>query len=222
MALSLVLPLVEPYERIKEQLVVMQHALAPLNLTKWQIARLLAAQVYRDTSPVARASLIVFFSVSLILALDSFVLHPYIFSLQRLGVPKLKPSKGKHAFDYKPMLDEAAAKYPDRPWFFGYSGFEFVVFPSAYVNEIRRLPAKTASLVDFLTTVQFGGYKLIGTDDSSNTLHKTASTDLARSIGPLGLARQETARRAVSRTFGDHPFRSSSASVEYWIRIVSF
>ncbi|CAI4215814.1 unnamed protein product [Parascedosporium putredinis] len=177
MTLPIVASLVEQYETIKEQFVVMQQALAPLNLTKWQIARLLAAQLYRDTP-------------------------------RSLGVPKLTPSNGKHAFDYKPMLDEAARKYPDRPWFFGYSGFELVVFPSAYVNEIRRLPARTASLVDFLTTVQFGGYRLIGTDDSSNTLHKTASTDLARSIAPLGPARQETARRApyaVGINLGDCP-----------------
>lgn len=211
MPIPIVSGLVEQYEAVKEQFTVMQQALAPLNLTKWQIAQLLAAQIYRDASPVARLTFIIVIGLFLLIALDSLVLQPYIFSLRRLGIPKLKPSKGKHAFDYKPMLEEAAAKYPDRPWFFGYSGFEFVVFPSAYVDEVRRLPAKKASLVDFLTTVQFGGYRLIGTDDSSNTLHKTASTDLARSIGPLGPARQETARRAVSENL-DHFSASSQLS----------
>ncbi|SPO07542.1 uncharacterized protein DNG_10236 [Cephalotrichum gorgonifer] len=205
MTIPIVSGLVEQYETVKEQFVVMQQALAPLNLTKWQIARLLAGQVYRDTPPLARFAFIFFVGVFLLIALDSVILQPYIFSLRRRGVPKLTPSNGKHAFDYKPMLLEAAEKYPHSPWFFGYSGFELVVFPSAYVDEIRRLPARTASLVDFLTTVQFGGYRLIGTDDSSNTLHKTASTDLARSIGPLGLARQETARRAWESSLGHCP-----------------
>ncbi|PKS11755.1 hypothetical protein jhhlp_001744 [Lomentospora prolificans] len=205
MEVPIISGLVEQYEMIKEQFIVMQQALAPLNLTKWQIARLLAAQLYRDTPIFVQLAVIFFIGLSLLLALDSLVFQPYLFSLRRLGIPQLKPSKGKHAFDYKPMLDEAARKYPDRPWFFGYSGFELVVFPSAYVNEIRRLPARTASLVDFLTTVQFGGYRLIGTDDSSNTLHKTASTDLARSIGPLGPARQETARRAWESNLGPCP-----------------
>lgn len=197
MAVPILSGLAEQYAAVREQFSIMQQALAPLNLTKWQIARLLAAQVYRDTSPLARLALIFTVGGLLLIVLDSVVLQPYVFSLRRLGVPKLKPSKGEHAFDYKPMLEEAAEKHPHSPWFFGYSGFELVVFPSAYVDEVRRLPARTASLVDFLTTVQFGGYRLIGTDDSSNTLHKTASTELARSIGPLGPARQETARRAV-------------------------
>ncbi|KAH9216455.1 cytochrome P450 [Leptodontidium sp. 2 PMI_412] len=132
-------------------------------------------------------------------------LLPYVYSLRRLGIPKLSPSNGKHAFDYKPMLDEAAIKYPDRSWLFSYSGFEFVVFPSAYVDEIRRLPARTASLVDFLTTVQFGGRHLIGSDDSSNTLHKTASTDLARSVGLMGLERQQAAHHACISAIGPCP-----------------
>lgn len=195
----------DQYEMLLEQFTVMQAALAPLNLTRWQLFRLLAAQIWRDTSPTIRVGLIVLASGLLILALDAFILQPYVYSLRRLGIPKLSPSKGKHAFDYKPMLDEAARKYPDRPWLFAYSGFEFVVFPSAYVEEIRRLPARTASLVDFLTTVQFGGWHLIGSDDSSNTLHKTASTDLARSVGTMGIGRQEAARRACESTIGPCP-----------------
>ncbi|KAK3369530.1 cytochrome P450 [Lasiosphaeria ovina] len=195
MAIPIVSGLANHYENLREQFQVMQQALAPLNLTKWQLARLLAAQVWRDTSPLLRTSLLVVLVGSL----------PYFLSLRRLGVPELKPTNGRHAFDYKPMLDEAAKKYPDRPWFFTYSGFELVVLPSAYVDEVRRLAARTASLVDFLTTVQFGGWKLIGTDDSSSTLHKTASTDLARSVGPLGHVRQDVAREALRAVVGDAP-----------------
>ncbi|KAK4035034.1 cytochrome P450 [Parachaetomium inaequale] len=191
------------YYNLVEQFQVMQQALAPLNLTKWQLARLLAAQVWRDTSPLLRTTLLVIFIGSLILAIDAYIIQPYFLSLRRLGVPELKPTNGRHAFDYKPMLEEAAQKYPDRPWFFTYSGFELVVLPSAYVDEVRRLAARTASLVDFLTTVQFGGWKLIGTDDSSSTLHKTASTELARSVGPLGHARQQVAREAIQAVVGD-------------------
>ncbi|PVH78949.1 cytochrome P450 [Cadophora sp. DSE1049] len=197
----------EQYETLLEQFTVMQAALAPLNLTRWQLVRLLGAQIWRDTSPTIRTGLIVLVSGVLILTLDAVILHPYVYSLRRLGIPKLSPSKGKHAFDYKPMLDEAARKYPDRPWLFAYSGFEFVVFPSAYVEEVRRLPARKASLVDFLTTVQFGGWHLIGPDDSSNTLHKTASTDLARSVGNMGVGHQQAARRACESTIGPCPDR---------------
>lgn len=193
------------YDHLAEQFQVIQEALAPLNLTKWQIVQLLAAQVWRNTSPFLRTTLLVLLAGSLLLGLDSYIIQPYFLSLRRLGVPELKPTNGRHPFDYKPMLDEAAKKYPDQPWFFTYSGFELVVLPSAYVEEVRRLGAQTASLVDFLTTVQFGGWKLIGTDDSSSTLHKTASTDLARSIGPLGPARQQVARDALQAAVGDAP-----------------
>ncbi|KAH6723926.1 cytochrome P450 [Leptodontidium sp. MPI-SDFR-AT-0119] len=171
----------------------------------WQLVRLLGAQSWRGTSPTIRTGLIILVGGLLILALDSFILQPYVYSLRRLGIPKLSPSNGKHALDHKPMLDEAAIKYPDRPWLFSYSGFEFVVFPSAYVDEIRRLPARTASLVDFLTTVQFGSWHLIGLNDSSNTLHKTASTDLARSVGLMCLERQQAAHRACISAIGPCP-----------------
>ncbi|KAK0641438.1 cytochrome P450 [Cercophora newfieldiana] len=207
MSIPIISGLTSHYENLLEQFQIIQEALVPLNLTKWQIARLLAAQAWRETPPLLRTSLLVALAGSLILAIDAYIVQPYFFSLRRLGVPELKPTNHgqRHAFDYKPMLDEAAKKYPDRPWFFTYSGFELVVFPSAYVDEVRRLGARTASLVDFLTTVQFGGWKLIGTDDSSSTLHKTASTDLARSVGPLGPARQQVAREALQAVVGDAP-----------------
>ena len=184
------------YTDLQEQYFILRQSLAPLNLTRWQIFRLLLAQAWRDTPDAVKIGLASLIGVLLLVAVDTWIIQPYFLSVRRLGVPQLKPGRGKHAWDYKPMLDEAVEKYPHSPWFFSYSGFEFVVFPSAYVDEIRRLPARTASLVNFLTTVQFGGWRLIGTDDTSSTLHKVASTDLARSIAPMGLARQETAQRA--------------------------
>ncbi|KAK4442212.1 cytochrome P450 [Podospora aff. communis PSN243] len=205
MTIPIVSGLAGHYETLKEQFQVMQEALAPLNLTKWQIARLLFAQIWRDTSLLLRTTLLVVSVGALILALDAYIVQPYFLSLRRIGVPELKPTNGRHAFDYKPMLDEAAKKYPNLPWFFAYSGFELVVFPSAYVDEVRRLTARTASLVDFLTTVQFGGWKLIGTDDTSSTLHKTAQTDLARNIGLLGQVRQSVARKALEAPLSRDP-----------------
>ncbi|KAK3385182.1 cytochrome P450 [Podospora didyma] len=199
---SLVSGIQAQYIDLQEQYFILRQSLAPLNLTGWQLARLLLAQVWRDIPTSAKLGLGLLVGVAILLAVDGFLVQPYFQSVRRLGIPRLWPSQGKHAWDYKPMLDEAAEKYPHNPWFFAYSGFEFVVFPSAYVDEIRRLPARTASLVDFLTTVQFGGWRLIGSDDSSSTLHKTASTDLARSIAPLGLARQDTAKRAWEAAAG--------------------
>ena len=58
--------------------------------------------------------------------------------------------------DLQANAERPAAKYPHTPWFFTYSGFEFVVLSSPYVDEVRRLPGRTASLVNFLTTVHFG------------------------------------------------------------------
>ncbi|KAK0613998.1 cytochrome P450 [Immersiella caudata] len=203
MSIPIASGLASHYENLREQFQVMHEALAPLNLTKWQITRLLFAQIWRDTSPLLRTTLLVLVVGGFVLAVDAFIVQPYFLSLRRIGVPELKPVNGRHAFDYKPMLDEAAKKYPNLPWFFSYSGFELVVFPSGYVDEVRRLTAKTASLVDFLTTVQFGGWKLIGTDESSNTLHKTAQTDLARTIGLLGNVRQHVARKALQTVIGD-------------------
>ena len=190
------------YTDLQEQYLILRQSLAPLNLTRWQILRLLLAQAWRDTPDAAKLGLVSVVIVFFLVAVDNWIIQPYFLSVRRLGVPRLKPGRGKHAWDYKPMLDEAVEKHPHSPWFFSYSGFEFVVFPSAYVDEIRRLPARTASLVNFLTTVQFGGWRLIGTDDTSSTLHKVASTDLARSIAPLSLARQETAQRAWQTALG--------------------
>ena len=206
---------------LHEQYLILRQSLAPLNLTTTQIIRLLLAQAYRETPTPLKLFFSFLFGVTLLLLLDTYLIHPYFFSLSRLSIPRLYPAKfpTAHRNDYKPMLDFAHKTYPHEPWFFGYSGFEFVVFPSAYVEEIRRLPARTASLVDFLTNVQFGGWRLIGTDESSSVLHKVASTDLARGVGLMGRARGESAKQAWEAVFTRKGGKEKGKGKGKWVEV---
>lgn len=194
---------VEEIDLWKEQFQVMQGALAPLNLTKWQLFKLLSQQIWRDASPVGRAALAGIPSIILGLVLFFFVIEPYFLSLRRLGLPlhSMKPrGKGQGDYDYRRLLEEGATKYPGQPYLTSYAGDEFVVFPSTFFDEVKRLPQNKASMAQYMNMKAFRGFNFLGTHGVSMT--KTIGVDISRGITLKVNKRQDQARVACEAAIG--------------------
>lgn len=95
------------YIRLQENYLVIKQTFAGLRLTKWQIARLIVAQILRDTSPR------MLIGISIALALFFIWVTRMVFfpsrSLKRLGIPLVGKSKG-NKMDFRKMLEDAAIK----------------------------------------------------------------------------------------------------------------
>lgn len=203
MAKNLIIRAGQEFDLLKEQYQVMQGALAPLNLTKWQIFKLFSQHVWRESSPVIRIVSVGIPSLLILLGLFFFFLEPYFYSLRRLGLPlhSMKPrGKGQGDYDYRRLLVEGASKYPNQPYLTSYAGDEFVVFPSSFFDEVKRLPQHKASMAQYMNTKAFRGFNFLGTHGPSMT--KTIGVDISRGITLKVNKRQEQARVAFEAAIG--------------------
>lgn len=116
---------------------------------------------------------------------------------RKLGLPALAMEKG---WDYAKVLEEGSKKYPNSPYIITCSGYEYVVFPSSSFEEIKRLNASRASMVDWFTTVFWQGWHFLGTDNSSP--YHTFGIDLVRALPSRVWMRQENARAAFYTVLG--------------------
>lgn len=85
---------------------VIRQTFAPLRLTRWQLTKLVTAQLWRDVTPLARV-LIVAVCLLLPIWLASQSLGPK--SLRKLGIPLASKSKSRK-LDFKEVLEGSAAK----------------------------------------------------------------------------------------------------------------
>ncbi|PGH16798.1 hypothetical protein AJ80_05113 [Polytolypa hystricis UAMH7299] len=206
MATKLISSAVEEYNLLLEQLQVMQGALAPLNLSKTQIAKLLAEQIWRDASSLGRAAVLAIPVIFILLPLYVYVIEPRFISLRRLGLPyhTMQPKgKGQGNYDYRTMLQEGAIKYPNQPYLTSYAGDEFVVFPSAFFDEVKRLPQSQASMSEYMNMKAFRGFRFLGTHGPS--MIKTIGVDISRNITLKVNKRQGQARAACEAALGPAP-----------------
>lgn len=206
MASTLISRVINESNLVVEQFKVMQGALAPLNLTKTQIARLFIQQLWREASPTARVAAGSIFLLSIFTLAYVSVIERHFLSLRRLGLPfhKMQPkSKTVGSYDYKDMLQEGARLYPNQPYLTSYAGDEFVVFPSTFFDEVKRLPQSQASMVGYMNMKTFRGFKFLGRHGPPMT--KTVGVDISRSITLKVNKRQQQAREACEATIGPVP-----------------
>lgn len=93
--------------RIQESYMVITQTFAGLRLSRWQLTRLLASQIWRELSPTTAA-----FVVLLIVVLPLWILSSLLGrkkSAQSLGIPLLGKSKGRK-MDFLQMMEDAAEK----------------------------------------------------------------------------------------------------------------
>lgn len=126
---------------------VVRQTLAPLRLTRWQITKLLAAQVWRDSGLLGRSILMTTIGF-LLLVLVSRLTRPR--SLRKLGIPyAAKSGSPWFRLDFKQVLEDTAAQSPASPFLLDAFGVEYVVFPSECFDEVKRLPESKASAFAF-------------------------------------------------------------------------
>ncbi|KAK5633752.1 hypothetical protein RRF57_009467 [Xylaria bambusicola] len=182
--------------RIQESYLVITQTFAGLRLSRWQLTRLLAAQIWRELSPIA--ALIV---VLLIVVLPLWVLSMFFRrkSLQKLGIPLLGKSKGRK-MDFLQMMEDAAKKYPNNVCLIRAFGTEYVVFPSKHFDEVKRLPEAKASAQAFMREAFHEAWS--GIPRHSSELTKAVFVDLSRSIPALVQNRQEDCAAASEQVLG--------------------
>lgn len=132
-------------------------------------------------------------------------------AMRKVGLPALKMRKG---WDYAALLEEGSKRYPNSPYIISYSGYEYVVFPSSAFDEIKRLNASRASMVDWFTTVFWQGWHFLGTDNSAR--YHTVGIDLARALPSRVWMRQEHARAAFDTVLGAPGTHKEWKDVSLW------
>ncbi|KAI1193514.1 cytochrome P450 oxidoreductase GliF [Nemania serpens] len=183
--------------RIQESYMVITQTFAGLRLSRWQLTRLLASQIWRELSPTTAA-----FVVLLIVVLPLWILSSLLGrkkSAQSLGIPLLGKSKGRK-MDFLQMMEDAAEKYPNEPCLIRAFGTEYVVFPSKYFDEVKRLPEAKASAQAFMREAFHEPWS--GIPRHSSELTKAVFVDLSRSIPALVQDRQKDCAAASEQVLG--------------------
>nr|A0A7L8UVC5.1 RecName: Full=Cytochrome P450 monooxygenase ffsD; AltName: Full=Cytochalasans biosynthesis cluster protein ffsD [Aspergillus flavipes]QOG08943.1 FfsD [Aspergillus flavipes] len=200
---------------IVEQWQIMQQALAPLRLTRWQLTKMFAAQVYRD-HPVG-ALLGISLSVVLLLWVISVVTRPKKLE-DVLGLPVLGGSRTLKS-DFLRIIEEGKQRYPDTPYIVNASGLQYVVYPPIFFDEIKRLTEQEASAQDFFHTVTYGQWTHIGAE--TDALWKTIAVDLARSVPVKVPSKQKDARIAFDKYVGYCPESKPVTIFDTMMKIVA-
>lgn len=91
---------------IIEHYQVVRQTFAPLRLSRWQLMKLLAAQVWREASSAAK-TIIIATSVLLLLSIIARITRPR--SLRRLGIPPAVKSKSGR-LNFKQILEDTAKR----------------------------------------------------------------------------------------------------------------
>ncbi|KAH8590071.1 cytochrome P450 [Bisporella sp. PMI_857] len=96
-------------------------------------------------------------------------------------------------------------QYPDTPYIIDVTELQYVVYPPALFDEIKRLEEKEASVQDFFRSISYGHLGI-----ETDALCKTIAVDLARSIPFKIPSQQKDARIAFDKYVGycpnDKPF----------------
>ncbi|PYH42431.1 cytochrome P450 [Aspergillus saccharolyticus JOP 1030-1] len=184
---------------IIEQFTIIRQTLAPLQLSRWQLFKLMIASILRSMSTV---SLVVSGVTALIPILLVWKFWRGQNELENLGIPLVGGSK-QHQKDFKQLVEEGHYRYPHTPYRIKTQGLQYVVFPPESFDEIKKLPPHIASAQDFFVKTYFGQYTTAGTETPA--LLKAISIDLARSIPLTSVSRQEDAKAAAEEVLGYCP-----------------
>ncbi|KAL8754896.1 MAG: hypothetical protein Q9184_004964 [Pyrenodesmia sp. 2 TL-2023] len=172
------------YTRLVENVGIVRKPLAPVRLSRWQLTRLLLAQFWRDRGAVAKIMWVLLIGLILAVLLNRLV-RPR--TLDALGIP-LGGSSTRTKVNFQTMLEACKSKYPKQPFLIRAFGIEYVVFPSSYFDEIKKLPEQQASALAFFRDSFHEPWS--GIPRQSAELLKAVSVDLPRAIPTFVRARQ--------------------------------
>ncbi|KAK4165472.1 cytochrome p450 oxidoreductase [Cladorrhinum sp. PSN259] len=100
-------------------------------------------------------------------------------------------------------IQENTKRYPDSAYRFTAFGVEYVVLPSRFYNEVKRIPESRASLLAFFK-VSFNK-KWSGMPSHTPEMMRAVSVDLSRNIPSIIEQRQKDCARAFADNIGDCP-----------------
>lgn len=160
-------------------------------------------------TPVSFA-ILVLITIGTLIVLDK-LLARFSSTGRKLKLPTLQMRKG---WDYPTLLQQGARKYPNSPYIITYSGYEYVVFPSSAFDEIKKLNASRASMVDWFTQVFWQGWQFLGTDNSAR--YHMVSIDLTRALPSRVWMRQDNARQAFEAVLGPAGAKHDWTTVPLW------
>ena len=100
----------ESWARTLENLGIMRATLAPIRLTRWQLIKLMIAQLWRDAGLVSRIFSLISVVVVIAVLLDRWTTPK---SLQALGIPIGGSSSGSR-MDFQTMLENCRSKVRQR------------------------------------------------------------------------------------------------------------
>ncbi|KAL8704425.1 MAG: hypothetical protein Q9201_002416 [Fulgogasparrea decipioides] len=170
--------------------------MAPIRLSRWQLTKLLLGQFWRDAGFFTRIMSVVLVATVSAMVLDRLI-RPE--SLERLGIPVGGSSKGTK-MDFQTVLEDCKSKYPKQPFLIRAFGVEYVVFPSSYFDEIKKLPEQQASALAFFRDSFHESWS--GIPRQSAELLETVSVDLARTIPGYVRDRQADCAAACENVIG--------------------
>ncbi len=101
----------DEYGRFQESYLVIRQSFAGIRLSRWELTRLLAAQMWRGLPPVAATILVSAAVFVLVWTVSKLFFHPYGPSLEGLGIPLMGQSKGGK-MDFGQMMRENAKRVP--------------------------------------------------------------------------------------------------------------
>ncbi|KAH4060553.1 cytochrome P450 monooxygenase phmB [Parastagonospora nodorum] len=202
-------------ESLIEQWQIMRQAFAPMRLSRWQLVKLLAAQIHRD-NPVAAKIAALLFVAGLFWAV-SVLTRPKRLD-KKLGLPLIGGSRTLKK-DFATVIERGRQMYPDQPFIVNSSGKPFVVYPPSNFDEIKRLSEEEASAQDFFYDATHGYWTSVGTETPA--LWKTIGIDLARAGAPVVSTKQKDARTAFDRYVGYCPDEKSFNVFDVMMKVVA-
>ncbi|KAI6354004.1 hypothetical protein MCOR25_008788 [Pyricularia grisea] len=188
MFLSIKRKIIEPY-------LVIRQSLAPLKLSRWQLTKIMARTAF-DGLPSGTLIVLAALSLALLVAVLRIKSQERTRSKEIPGLPVVK----RNHLHYLDIVREGRELYPGQPFMAVNKRHSLVVFPPSCFNEIKRLPAHTASAKKFFNTTNYGDWSHVG--EESPELIKSVIADLTRSLPARVHTRQDECRDVFDEVVG--------------------
>ncbi|TLS27823.1 hypothetical protein PpBr36_02041 [Pyricularia pennisetigena] len=178
--------IIEPY-------LVLRQSLAPLKLSRWQLTKIMSRTAF-DGLP--SGTFVVLGVLVLFVAVTRFQSMKDTRAKEIPGLPIVKRNH-THFLD---IVREGRELYHGQPFMAVNKRHSLVVFPPSCFDEIKRLPAHTASAKAFVNTANYGQWSHVG--EESPELAKSLIADLTRSLPARVRVRQEECRDVFDEVIG--------------------
>lgn len=186
----------ETYDEILLNWSIIQQAMAPLRLTRWQMFKLFAAEIHRDNPILVKIIVLsgtLFWLSVIVKAIRPKAPGAVLTSGLKSQLKGIKTNIGGNIL-------KSGLKGPDAPHIVNAGNHQLVVYSPDVFDEIKRLDKKEASAQDYFRTISHGYF-----GNETPALLKTIAVDLSQSIPLKVPSQQKDARIAFDKYLGYCP-----------------